>query len=115
MNMQLLKDILTAYGPSGHEGRVADVIRTALEGHVDEIYTDAMGSLIARFPSSPGATGSPSESRTYRSYPGTGTVGEPALIGIGSSPRRLEAIGHPVSVCHQLSTTGVPRFSVAHW
>lgn len=47
MNMQLLKDILTAYGPSGHEGRVADVIRTALEGHVDEIYTDAMGSLIA--------------------------------------------------------------------
>ena len=47
MNMQLLKDILTAYGPSGHEGRVADVIRTALEGRVDEIYTDAMGSLIA--------------------------------------------------------------------
>ena len=47
MNMQLLENILTAYGPSGHEGRVADVIRTALEGHVDEIYTDAMGSLIA--------------------------------------------------------------------
>ena len=47
MNMQLLKDILTAYGPSGHEGRVADVIRTALKGHVDELYTDAMGSLIA--------------------------------------------------------------------
>ena len=47
MNMQLLKDILTAYGPSGYEGRVADVIRAALEGHVDEMYTDAMGSLIA--------------------------------------------------------------------
>ena len=47
MNMQLLENILTAYGPSGHEGRVADVIRAALEGHVDEIYTDAMGSLIA--------------------------------------------------------------------
>ena len=47
MNMQLLMDILTTYGPSGHEGRVADVIRAALEGHVDEIYTDAMGSLIA--------------------------------------------------------------------
>ena len=46
MNIKLLKNILTAYGPSGHEGRVADVIRTALEGHVDEIYTDAMGSLI---------------------------------------------------------------------
>ena len=47
MNMQLLENILTAYGPSGHEGRVADVIRAALEGHVDEMYTDVMGSLIA--------------------------------------------------------------------
>ncbi|MBQ4265486.1 MAG: M42 family metallopeptidase [Clostridia bacterium] len=47
MNMQLLENILTAYGPSGREGRVADVIRAALEGHVDELYTDVMGSLIA--------------------------------------------------------------------
>ena len=47
MNMQLLENILTAYGPSGHEGRVADTIRTALEGHVDEMYTDVMGNLIA--------------------------------------------------------------------
>ncbi|MBQ8619846.1 MAG: M42 family metallopeptidase [Clostridia bacterium] len=47
MNMQLLEKILTAYGPSGHEGRVAEVIRGALEGHVDELYTDVMGSLIA--------------------------------------------------------------------
>ena len=47
MNMHLLENILTAYGPSGHEGRVADVIRGALEGHVDELYTDVMGSLIA--------------------------------------------------------------------
>ena len=47
MNMQLLENILTAYGPSGYEGRVADVIRAALEGHVDELYTDVMGSLIA--------------------------------------------------------------------
>ena len=47
MNMQLLENILTAYGPSGHEGRVADVIRAALEGHVDEMYTDVMGNLIA--------------------------------------------------------------------
>ena len=42
MNMQLLEQILTAYGPSGHEGRVADIIRGALEGHVDEL-----GNLIA--------------------------------------------------------------------
>ncbi|MBR4039661.1 MAG: M42 family metallopeptidase [Clostridia bacterium] len=47
MNMQLLENILTAYGPSGHEGRVADTIREALKGHVDEMYTDVMGSLIA--------------------------------------------------------------------
>ena len=47
MNIKLLENILTAYGPSGHEGRVADVIRAALEGHVDELYTDVMGSLIA--------------------------------------------------------------------
>ena len=46
MNMQLLENILTAYGPSGHEGRVADMIRAALEGHVDEMYTDVMGNLI---------------------------------------------------------------------
>ena len=47
MNMQLLEKILTAYGPSGHEGRVADTIREALTGHVDEVHTDVMGNLIA--------------------------------------------------------------------
>ena len=47
MNMQLLEKILMAYGPSGHEGRVAEVIREALEGHVDEMHTDVMGNLIA--------------------------------------------------------------------
>ena len=46
--------------------------------------------------------------------PGTGTLGEPALMGIGLSPRRFDAIGQPVSVCHQLSMTGTPRTSVAH-
>ena len=33
----------------------------------------------------------------------TATVGDPGLISIGSSPRRFAAMGHPVSVCHQLS------------
>ena len=47
MNMHLLENMLTAYGPSGREGRVADVVRAALEGHVDEMYTDVMGNLIA--------------------------------------------------------------------
>ncbi|MBP3523202.1 MAG: M20/M25/M40 family metallo-hydrolase [Clostridia bacterium] len=47
MNMQILEKILTAYGPSGHEGRVAETIREALEGHVDDMRTDVMGNLIA--------------------------------------------------------------------
>ena len=64
-------------------------------------------------PSWPGGTSLPSPSTTRTSYPGTGTVGEPGLIGIGSSPRRLLAIGQPVSVCHQLSTTGTPSCAAA--
>ncbi|MBR3794518.1 MAG: M20/M25/M40 family metallo-hydrolase [Clostridia bacterium] len=47
MNMQLLHDILTCYGPSGSEGRVAGVIARALEGHADSVTTDVMGNLIA--------------------------------------------------------------------
>ena len=45
----------------------------------------------------------------YRS----GTDGDPALIGSDSRPRRLAQIAHPVSVCHQWSTTGTPSFSDA--
>ena len=47
MNMQLLQDILTGYGASGHEGRVRGVIEKALDGHVDSMETDVMGNLIA--------------------------------------------------------------------
>ena len=47
MNMQLLYDILSAYGASGSEGPVRGVIENALRGHVDEMSTDAMGNLIA--------------------------------------------------------------------
>ena len=47
MNMQLLTDILTGYGPSGREGRVAAIIEQALGGHVDSLTTDVMGNLIA--------------------------------------------------------------------
>jgi hypothetical protein len=44
---------------------------------------------------------------------GTGTLGEPAFVGIGSRPRRFATIGQPVSVCHQWSTTGMFSFSPA--
>lgn len=47
MNMQLLQDILTGYGASGHEGRVRGVIEKALAGHVDSMETDVIGNLIA--------------------------------------------------------------------
>ena len=62
-------------------------------------------------PSCPGSTGAPRSSSTWTSYPGMTTLGDPALIGSGSRPRGLAAIGQPVSVCHQLSTTGMPRMS----
>ena len=42
-----------------------------------------------------------------------GKLTYPGLIGIDSRPRGLAAIGQPVSVCHQLSITGMPRMSVA--
>ena len=66
-------------------------------------------------PSRPAGRALPRSSRICTSYPGTGTVGEPGLIGSGSSPRGFATIGQPVSVCHQLSTTGTPSCSVAQW
>lgn len=47
MNMKLLKDILTGYGATGHEGHVRAVIEGVLCGHVDSMETDALGNLIA--------------------------------------------------------------------
>ncbi len=74
-----------------------------------------IGSPMQIAPSTPAGTGAPRSSSTRTSYPGTGTVGDPGLTGIGSSPRRLATIGQPVSVCHQWSITGTPRRSVAQW
>ena len=47
MNMELLTSILTAYGATGREGCVRQVIEKALTGHVDSMETDVMGNLIA--------------------------------------------------------------------
>ena len=41
--------------------------------------------------------------------PSAGTVGEPGLIGSCSIPMQFAAMGQPVSVCHQWSTTGLCR------
>ena len=43
----MLKSILAAYGPSGREQTVSDVIRSYVEPFADEVYNDALGNLIA--------------------------------------------------------------------
>jgi hypothetical protein len=55
----------------------------------------------------------PEPSTTRTSQPTIGTVGEPGLIGSSSTPTGFAQIGQPVSVCHQLSTTGIPSRSDA--
>ena len=42
-----IKDIVKAYGPSGREDQVTEVIRSYVEPLVDEVYTDTLGNLIA--------------------------------------------------------------------
>jgi len=44
---EMLKTLCEAYGATGHEGCVANVIRGMIEPYVDEIRTDALGNLIA--------------------------------------------------------------------
>jgi tetrahedral aminopeptidase len=45
---ELIKKLVEAYGPSGFEDEVRQLIRAEIEGHVDELTTDALGNLIAR-------------------------------------------------------------------
>jgi endoglucanase len=45
---QLLRKLTEAFGPSGHEGAISDVIRKEVRGLADEIRTDALGNLIVR-------------------------------------------------------------------
>ena len=42
---ELLKSLLTAPGPPGHESRPARVWRESAEGFADEVTTDKLGSL----------------------------------------------------------------------
>ena len=44
---EMLKAILAAFGPSGREEPVSDVIRSYVEPYADEVYNDALGNLIA--------------------------------------------------------------------
>lgn len=45
---ELIKKLVEAYGPSGFEDGVREIIRAEVEGLVDEISVDAMGNLICR-------------------------------------------------------------------
>lgn len=44
----LIRSLVEAYGPSGFEDRVRDMIRPIVEPLVDELSVDALGNLIAR-------------------------------------------------------------------
>lgn len=45
---ELIKKLVEAYGPSGYEGQVREIIRAEIEGSADEVRVDALGNLIAR-------------------------------------------------------------------
>ena len=46
--MELLKKYTQCFGPSGREDAVRDIIINEIQSFCDEIYTDALGNLIAR-------------------------------------------------------------------
>lgn len=46
--MELLRKLTGTYGPSGCEGKIAELIKKETEAFCDETYTDALGNLICR-------------------------------------------------------------------
>jgi endoglucanase len=44
----LIQKLVEAYGPSGFEGQICELIRAEIEPHADEVTVDALGNLIAR-------------------------------------------------------------------
>lgn len=56
------------------------------------------------FPSASGGNGSPWSSTIFAEMPGSGVMAEPGLTSL--TPGKGEIIAEPVSVCHQVSTTG---------
>ncbi len=44
---ELIKKLTEAYGPSGHEGPIREIIRTEVEPLADDVQVDALGNLIA--------------------------------------------------------------------
>jgi tetrahedral aminopeptidase len=50
----LIRKLVEAYGPSGFEDRMRDLIRPEIEPFVDEVVVDALGNLIGRKKPAPG-------------------------------------------------------------
>ena len=48
MKQDLLKTLSAAFGPPGGEGAVVTALRRAIRPYVDDIWSDALGNLIAR-------------------------------------------------------------------
>lgn len=46
--MELLKKLTSCYGPSGCEEKIAELIKLEICDLADEVYTDALGNLVAR-------------------------------------------------------------------
>ncbi|MBQ7793223.1 MAG: M42 family metallopeptidase [Clostridia bacterium] len=42
-----MKAITQCWGPSGREGKISELIKSEAEKYADEVYTDALGNLIA--------------------------------------------------------------------
>lgn len=47
--IDLLRELSLAFGPSGCEGNVADIIKENIAPYADEVLTDRMGSVIALY------------------------------------------------------------------
>ena len=45
--MELLYRLSDAFGPSGNEEQIAKMVKDEIKDYVDEVYTDALGNLIA--------------------------------------------------------------------
>lgn len=47
-NSHLMKDLVSAYSPSGNENIVREYIKEQIKGYVDELEVDSLGNLIVR-------------------------------------------------------------------
>lgn len=45
--MKLLKELTQAWGVAGRERNIRTIIKREIEGFCDEMFTDAVGNLIA--------------------------------------------------------------------